>query len=453
MCVFWLVLCAFSVDNQTAEKPLALQAFEQARQAIAFADVHWSQCLPLRESNTEEWHVRSLIARDEVAVMILGTPSGITAWREDKTPILNSPPAFLKEDDGWWDYRMDQTDVYRYEGHPSTLSLANVHSMGMTPFISLGHPPEEAIEDMLSKRCGPVRYREEVVDGLHRVEAQCENEDTRFVWYIDPDLGWNATRAEYWYGDSLQYETLTEYEEINGVFFPVSSAHINADGDMYALQTVHEAEVNTPELPRDLVPEHIGIETGMFVFVQNNPEVKTQHNYVGDGKTLPAKEFWEKVRKGEIELGPKTQADLAGRPVPHSVPDPKEVRRQIEELRKRTFQERALDEWEKYTLAFIRRHELDDEQQQKAMQILRMCQLERDHYLRGKRRKLEAAEAEVKNAADQRARQQAEEKIQTLRAPIGRIFENKLKPRLDRLLTRAQRKQAAQTSQPSAPGD
>lgn len=113
-------------------------------------------------------------------------------------------------------------------------------------------------------------------------------------------------------------------------------------------------------------------------------------------------------------------------------------------------------EWEQYTRQFIEKFQLNDEQTQKALDILKDCQEQGERYLRSKESQLSGLEARSQAAAqnpgkDGKAAGRGDEqnKIQQERQklfePLSKIFEKQLKPRLERLPTRAQRK-AAETN-------
>lgn len=108
--------------------------------------------------------------------------------------------------------------------------------------------------------------------------------------------------------------------------------------------------------------------------------------------------------------------------------------------------------WDSYTRDFITRYKLNDAQTQKAYAILDACKIQgRNHMNRVKARltlfdqKIDAA----KKSRDKQARSNSKEltaERSKLLEPLNRIFERQLKPRLDKLPTRAQRKVAESTS-------
>lgn len=115
-------------------------------------------------------------------------------------------------------------------------------------------------------------------------------------------------------------------------------------------------------------------------------------------------------------------------------------------------------EWEAYVRQFIEKYKLNDEQQQKALAILADCQKTAERYRLGKQSTLDQIEAQeaqlrekVKSGDNKDAKNRAvvnkelgelSKKKDDLLEPISRIFDKQLKPRLERLPTRAQRRDA-----------
>lgn len=129
-------------------------------------------------------------------------------------------------------------------------------------------------------------------------------------------------------------------------------------------------------------------------------------------------------------------------------------------------------EWEKYVREFIQKYQLNDEQTQRANAVLAECEAAAERVMTSKKSELERIEkreSELKSAGGPTAAKPAgepkaagEAKIATdgknkelaeltkrreeLLAPINRIFEDQLKPKLEKLPTRAQRKTAEEKS-------
>ncbi|MBK8915410.1 MAG: hypothetical protein IPM64_12580 [Phycisphaerales bacterium] len=107
-------------------------------------------------------------------------------------------------------------------------------------------------------------------------------------------------------------------------------------------------------------------------------------------------------------------------------------------------------EWDQYTAQFIQRFNLDDGQRAKAEAILKDCKEQATRYVRTREAQLndmEQREAKLRQEPKQSGETQKQlQKIQQdrnkLLEPLTAIFEKTLKPRLDRLPTGKQRKDA-----------
>ncbi|MGD8450247.1 MAG: hypothetical protein PVJ57_00385 [Phycisphaerae bacterium] len=103
----------------------------------------------------------------------------------------------------------------------------------------------------------------------------------------------------------------------------------------------------------------------------------------------------------------------------------------------------AADEYARYVESFIRRYQLNEDQQAQAAKYLTMAQEGRDKYLRRSGDRLAAARARVQAATDERTRAAAQQACAQLERPLKRYFQQ-LKDRLNKLPTSAQRLAAGQ---------
>ncbi len=107
------------------------------------------------------------------------------------------------------------------------------------------------------------------------------------------------------------------------------------------------------------------------------------------------------------------------------------------------------DEWVEYTENFIRRYNLDDAQQNTAHTILASLQEQRDRYLRRRLPEIEKLEKKLVGARSEDDRARIRIAYQRIQEPLDRYFQQ-LKDRLDKLPTRIQRVDAAQSEPPGA---
>lgn len=115
-------------------------------------------------------------------------------------------------------------------------------------------------------------------------------------------------------------------------------------------------------------------------------------------------------------------------------------------------------QWDKYVREFIERYKLNDEQTQKAESVLQDCKAQANRYLLGRKSQMEQLDKQIEELKKSKDKDKNKAKRLSsltdqrnkLREPINRIFEQQLKPRLERLPTRAQRQAAEAAAKKSA---
>ncbi len=110
-------------------------------------------------------------------------------------------------------------------------------------------------------------------------------------------------------------------------------------------------------------------------------------------------------------------------------------------------------QWEAYVREFIQRYQLNDEQAQRAQSILKDCQEQGNSYMAKRKADLEELDKKVQTLTEANKAKELGELNQRrakLLEPIGRIFEQQLKPRLEKLPTPAQKQAAEKAGRPPA---
>jgi len=144
-----------------------------------------------------------------------------------------------------------------------------------------------------------------------------------------------------------------------------------------------------------------------------------------------------------------------------SKPEPR-VSRQPASSAKRTptrsSGKKSESEWEKYVREFIVKYQLNDEQTQKANAVLEDCQAQADRYLKSQESQIARIDKqldELKKSKDKNKSKNVAkltEQRNRLKEPVQRIFDQQLKPRLERLPTRAQRRAAEEAASKKTSG-
>ena len=234
-----------------------------------------------------------------------------------------------------------------------------------------------------------------------------------------------------------------------------------ADRQVVSSWVVESVEFNRPQHKQEFTLSDIGVEPGMSIMPQGlagdrvaraieQGRVK-RPNRVWDGtKSVTVEEFREAARAGKVKVGPTIEWLRQNPGTAHPKAAQHAPRRDDGTVL--SFEE-ALSQWERYVRDFIRRFRLNDEQTQKSDAILKACQeLARQHIKRhqGDFEALETRGRELDTGgATERAALDAQRR--RLLAPLHEIFEKQLKPRLEKLPTRAQRR-AAERAPAIGPG-
>lgn len=322
-------------------------------------------------------------------------------------------------------------------------------------FRTVGIDPTGSKDLQFAKRIamkgGAITYREEREGGLVLVTAETSL-DSQFRWWIDPERDWNIVRTQTLVDGELWYEQRITLEKMEGIWFPQRIQCFSGqaeDGALtYDLQ-IFRVEINRPEHPRRFGPNDIGVEPGMLI-----ADGRRGLAEIWDGqKPVSQVEFFNRVSAGEVQLGPtvlrlgkraEIAAEMAERrnPAEHARATTWPAFDPTPTTLPATQASAAIDlaDWEKYTLDFIRKHELDAGQAERALAILRDCQdAARALVLR---RAALAAPRSVPGPQGGRDGPRAEEQRAVIDRRIDRIFRDELAPRLDSLLTSRQREKS-----------
>lgn len=325
-----------------------------------------------------------------------------------------------------WLRTEDDDDVFVVSRDQPQFLLLDLRCLGLDPttFDNL------TFEQNAAKTGLTLSWSQAPDGGLVKVTTSAQ--DGGFMqWWIDPARDWSVVRTRVGMGAEVWYESVVTLQKADGVWFP-SRVQVFLGGsdpsEVVAEIEVLAAEFNRPEHPQRFTPEDIGVETGMLLHWRDESRV-------WDGeKPVTTEEYFERRRRGEIQPGPTVLRSFAR----HRV--------QAEKLEQASSAPatapattrpapRELSEWEAYVVAFIRRHDLDAGQTERAIAILRDCQDLAGNALR-------RIEFESGEATGPGARAAAEARARRAREEVQRIFERRLVPRLEALLTSAQRERA-----------
>ncbi len=228
-----------------------------------------------------------------------------------------------------------------------------------------------------------VKYTERSENDLKVVQVQTPTA-TRTYW-LDPKRDWMPVRvrSETQHGWTEARNALCEYD---GVWFPevvqyYTSKH--ADGREPA-QTVriYSASFNRPDHPQRLRPESIAIDVGTPV-VPHSDNPNELAMYMWDGEQVVTQEdFHQRIAAGELRYGPMIRAawdklarggmrGSGGNSSDTTLVAAKDPSSAKPTKVKPSTPADQLAEWERYTRDFIQRYQLNEDQSQKALSVLK----------------------------------------------------------------------------------
>ncbi len=427
-----LVRIAILLALQATEpvRPAALLRMEEARSRIQTAEVELihDQLLPPGAPSPHRRSVRFSTARLAGADVIWinrGDEEGAVVRDEAGSPneAMNSPLHYLFARGEKWFHHERRPDAELYAAR-GVQSPPNIRSLGIVP----GRPTLDVKESVWREGGGlsPIRRYSERQEGeLHVVTAHLD--DGEMTWWIDPQRGWSPVKVQRQHQGKLFAEAVSEYQQIDGVWFPeevkvYAAAHRGA-AEPYETYRVLSASFNDPKHPQRFTPSDIGVTPGMMVKRFDESLEETGYGVWNGDTVLSADEFaaWKASHAAEAERGDRAATGLARPP--------------------------ALSEWERYTSDCIARFQLDDDQTQRAWIICREAQAR----ARSATAKLARELATIEDSDDGRAPEPGGRLAalrDQVRERLDAIFERELQARLETLPTRAQRRAGVPASRP-----
>jgi hypothetical protein len=446
-----VALCLLFPALQASDPCAGLEPVTVARRSILTGRIEWSRHTESAGSRTVFY--TSLISPNEEAIINQGDEEGVVFRAPTGQPTRLSPPrhSVLQDAENVWNHGDRDLVAYVQERSAKTGGIYRMRALGVVGGLSLAEIDEAA--------AGFSDCSEEFVGRLKVITARHAAGMIR--WTIDPDRNGAPVRIENLGPDGApRFETRIELKQFDSFWFPslVETFAVDASGNQRRVESiaVHAVEFNRESHPSVLTPTDIGVEAGVNVHLQKADG--SMDLRVWDGASIASlDDYFTRVKRGEARQGPavlreiaRSQALLAAR----ATTQPGLVESILARSESFTIEtDPILSAWEKYTASFIWRYQLDTDQIQKALDILKSCQERGRSWVDRHREKIDAFNRELESAAPG-ARQPAD--VVRVRAerdrilePINEIFERELKPRLERLPTRQQRVDSGATSKPS----
>ncbi|MEP0845540.1 MAG: hypothetical protein HRF50_01820 [Phycisphaerae bacterium] len=467
-----LLLVGLLAHAEAPLKPEALRRAEERRSAavlrtgrIEYAITWYGLNLPQGQTQQTGYYSWRC-AGDRYMVTLQGDQDGVYFRGPDGEPVtpwLNRPERVLAADGEVWQHIEGTTEAHVWgDEQRDGYHLYDLRRLGVSP----GYPDDEFNDrDRPPGLPAPV-YSSSETDGLHVVTRTVGDWASR--WWIDPRRDWSVVRTETLHkGDVLgawEYELAQSPQD--GVWFPRrASMHRFTDGRTEAAVTfeLFSVQFNRPDQPLELTQADIGIEPGLNIIYETENAPLPSGRWDGQ-KVVPEEEFRRRVDAGEIEIGPRVarayaQVRAMNRTLgsvavglPEGALEPAAASRPASRPQSRP----AESEWQRYTRSFIARYRLDADQSQKAWAICTQCETRAQAHLARMRSTLDEIEKAIGQLEAHPGDDHVEiEHLRTRRdallRPVDLIFEKELKPRLDRLPTRAQRAAAHDVAAASQP--
>lgn len=448
MSTLLIVLCLWLTPAASQDgKPRALQEFEQARSAERLrtvrAEILWTEPGTGIAGGT----CRSFKSFEAVGANYCVTNRGdeddVVVSDENGQPKSGFGPLrmFVADDEIWM--REERSTFAHVDGLQmlDAYDAFDVRVLGSNPWSYYKDVETFARDSGLKTPT----YSERREGDLYVVTADLGEAQAK--WWIDPEKDWSVTRTQILTDETVRFEQVftIAYDKYDRIWFPSKVEEYRRAAGGTAPSRVIEilgVEFNRPEHKPELTPADIGVEPGMHVVYQNHDPVDGG-SWDGE-RVLKSSEFSAKHAAGAIPLGLGTLRLERRSSILYEKMDPDLKARLIEESRSRRIRRSDVaafeNDWEKYTREFIERNKLDADVSQRAWSICGECVDAGKTYAASVLAEIESIDGALAKADDPAnpLTPERKEKLTDRRAklhePLDRIFDERLVPRLDRLV-------------------
>lgn len=451
-----LLLCLFLLGAPQATrltKPSALLALEESRRSgVMSGIVQWDVWPEGLEALSLSYVSRYARNGDRIFEN-RGDKDGWTEFDPaTKRGRHKYPKLYMSNGDGYWQY--DETTLScgfakRSGAAPRWLEqMRDIRYIGISPTSGSLHA--DVGFDIIYGEQRPHELvgwqQEKNKDGDYIVTAEYKS-GMKVIWQIDPQRGWNAEGVAVEADGRTVREVVCSLRKFGNTWLPETATYYR-NGEVTEIIRIKTARLNEPGDPAGFTGNDLGLEPGINLVAQNFP-VKLGKPPIWNGDAIAEWDDWVRdVKAGVRQWGPKYQR--ANRREPFTSPYDTESMRRAREISalKRSRQAklgvyRGL--WQRYVEDFVKQFRLNEEQSQKAHQVLKSCQARAKDIQARKQAEFSRVMTELEAArksSDRGKVKDLQNKLKEMREPIDRIFREQLKPRLEKLPTRAQRKAA-----------
>lgn len=432
-----LATLVVAVLAHAQQRPQALENFQKARERLetGSVDYFWRQSGVGPPAGV--YRTARMAGPDLIDILRGGPEENERQVTEEEQPqVIGFLPTLKRDGERWAFVQRTASALHSTKENPHC-DVPDFRTLGASCSVSYvdihdtlwgGQGEQPAVRE----------YTERIENGLHVVTLRTEHGG--LTWWIDPKRDWNAVRITAVHEGTTLRETRISLRQFDGVWYPdtvlnFNSGYKNGTEPAEVIRVV-SASFNDPKHPSRFIPADIGIESGMTI--QRPLEPPGTPLLFFDGKSATGEEeYRRKLKRGEVQPGPTLVRSWASAQADA-------IQRLLEDT---SVEKRHETIWAEYVRKFVVRYQLDAEQADKAILILHECEDRAREYVQRKKRDFEELErAVVANAAEEppdpdKSNRLGRREVE-LMAPIQEIFERQLKPRLEKLPTRAQRRSA-----------
>lgn len=452
-----IVIALLGQQDAQSEPPDALRRMESARSAIETGVVEYTTETFTKSGRTVRNATARFAGRDLIWTDRGDEDGVIIRVAETGAPDKDRPEPihYLKQHGEIWTHT-ELAPTSELQPASARTVCPDPRTFGVGYAFSYLDLADTLYRDRVSQP-SPRKYSQRAEGDTHIVTAETDAGTT--TWWIDARHGWQPARVRMALKDGRVLETRSEFSQRNGVWFPervehYSSTFAEGKSPTHVLR-IRTAELDQPGQPKQFTPADIGVIAGSTVVDRVDGSFNPLGSGLFDGERFVTIEQFHAKRAAQTASRsastPETgtaRADVSAEPSVAPAPSSESLSNRVRET------SRAESAWEAYTRRFIERYLLDSGQSQQAWAVCRSCQEQAAQYLAGKRDTL----ARIAARLDQIAKMQGTDRDRILRqidgelaqfvAPLDRIFEKQLKPRLDRIPSRKQRHAVESAAKP-----
>lgn len=438
------------------ELPEALRKARAARSSSALYTAHIEYSITdHREENPRPAFFTLRSAGERFIVSTQADSRGNFAYGPEGKPLpagLNKPRQVLHTPDKLW-FSVAESYVAHVFGpdERDQREMEDIRRLGFDPVLLDGDIDERAAAHGFP--AGEYSQRQEGA----LVVVERKSPGSRARWWIDPQRDWNIvrTRIDNESGYSTGIDIELAQDPYDALWFPKRAKWVSSTGSTPRRTVeIHAAQFNRPEHPIELTPESIGVVPGTEIRAYASTG---WHSGIWNGtEVLPHMEFFEQEAAGKVSMDPRVkrlhaQLKAAMHAKSGHTSDPSRGPTTTTQPARLAQWDTA---WEAYTRAFITHFTLDQEQTKKAWEVCRAAQERAGTHLQSQEPSLDELQARAKELMGppakvtpasvrklRESRHSLARAFERAFAPLKQLFERRVVRQLERLPTRAQRKE------------